>query len=234
MKKQSKLGALPSEDQKRILELCDRHTYDEVVVLVAKPRDQDGLDLKTNRSALSRFNRDHGTITANCQLASQFLELLDHQPLDFEDLVSPLAHLVGQSALVLAAQNRPYEEYRRLIDTFLRLERVGRERDKLWHAREAQRRSMAQCTNAPHTPGRPQPTQTTTPPPNTVKLDFTLPSFKATPSKPNNVKPTQADALKLPDLSNIFSDLSLKTPGNLTNLTKSHITTAPSRAVPCP
>src|SRR5262245_6504069 len=113
MKKQSKIRSLSTEDQNRIRQLCDGNTYDAVVELVAKPREQGGLDLKPNRSALSRRCSEHGTLALSSQLADQFLNLLEKQPLDLDDLISPMAHLVGQSAFLLLAQHRPFEEYRR-------------------------------------------------------------------------------------------------------------------------
>jgi hypothetical protein len=55
MRKLSKLAALPLPDQNLVIDLCSKHPYDDVVTLVAKPRSEGGLDLKTSRSALCRF-----------------------------------------------------------------------------------------------------------------------------------------------------------------------------------
>lgn len=55
MKSKSVFKALPPEDQQRILDLCARHTYDEVLEIIARPRPE-GLQLKTSYSALCRFN----------------------------------------------------------------------------------------------------------------------------------------------------------------------------------
>ena len=60
---------------------------------------------------------------------------------------------------------------------------------------------------------------------------------KQTPavSNPANIaKFPQTEAFKLPGNESLFSHLSSKTTGNLTNLTKSQITISPSKALPCP
>jgi hypothetical protein len=58
MNKRNKLRSLPREDQQRIIALCDKHTYEQVKILLAKPRPQ-GLALQTSASALCRFNSLH-------------------------------------------------------------------------------------------------------------------------------------------------------------------------------
>ena len=214
MRKQSKIRSLPSEDQKRILELCSQHTYDEVAGIVAKPRDQGGLDFKTNRSALSRFACEHGPITITSNLTSQFLDILEQQPTDFDELVPHITNLIAKSAFLLVAQHRPYEEYRRPLETFLRLEKLCRVREQILAEREEERRAWAQRTadlkalnlvqdpvskNNPPAAAKasnakpPQPPKTpvsSTPQPAPVTLDFALPSFQTPATKtPASSKP---------------------------------------------
>ena len=277
MRKQSKIRSLSTEDQKRILELCAEHTYDEVVDLVAKPRDQGGLDFKTNRGALSRFSLERGGITISSNLTCQFLDILEQQPTDFDELIPHMTNLIGQAAFLLVARHRPFEEYRRPLETFMRLEKLCREREKVLAEREQNRRAQAQLnaslqnlgivpsssnssshptTKSAPVPPSAKPAQPPIPsaprsepgarPVPPVALDYALPSFqtpakKPTPSAaanpPNIAKFPQPDAFKLPGNDSPFSHLShfsAKTPSNLTNLTKSHTTISPSKALPCP
>jgi hypothetical protein len=255
MKKQSKIRRLPTEDQKRIVELCAQHTYDEVAAIVAKPRAEGGLDFKTNRSALSRFSLEHGSITLTSNLTCQFLDILEQQPTDFDELLPHMTNLIGKAAFLLIAQHRPFEEYRRPLETFMRLEKLCREREKILDQREQDRRSQAQLradlraleTTAPQPASNPN---LTTPAPHSgpaappvppITLDYSLPSFQNarkpvahSPHQPNITKRPQDDAFKLPGKDIPFSHLSLQNPGNLTNLTKSHVTILPSEALPCP
>jgi hypothetical protein len=49
-----KFALLPPEDQKRIIELCNQHTYHEALEIIAKPRPE-GLQLESSYGALVRF-----------------------------------------------------------------------------------------------------------------------------------------------------------------------------------
>src|SRR5580765_232583 len=51
MRKISKLAALSPGDQQHVLGLCENNRYEDVVPILAKPRSQGGLDLKTSRTA---------------------------------------------------------------------------------------------------------------------------------------------------------------------------------------
>lgn len=53
-KPRSKFALLPPVDQKRIIELCDQHTYHEALEIIAKPRPE-GLQLESSYGALVRF-----------------------------------------------------------------------------------------------------------------------------------------------------------------------------------
>jgi hypothetical protein len=54
MKTKSLFKALPPEEQQKIIDLCNRHTYHEVLAILAKPRPE-GLQIETSYSALCRF-----------------------------------------------------------------------------------------------------------------------------------------------------------------------------------
>src|SRR5688572_11189742 len=53
-KPRSKFALLPPEDQKRVIELCDQHTYHEALDIIALPRPE-GLQLQSSYGALVRF-----------------------------------------------------------------------------------------------------------------------------------------------------------------------------------
>jgi hypothetical protein len=57
-KSRSKFAHLPPEDQKRIIELCDQHTYHEALEIIAQPRPE-GLQLESSYGALVRFYTAH-------------------------------------------------------------------------------------------------------------------------------------------------------------------------------
>ena len=60
MKRLNKFTRLPEEDQKLILNLCEKHTYKDVAQILAKPRDEGGLSFTTCESALCKFfNKSH-------------------------------------------------------------------------------------------------------------------------------------------------------------------------------
>jgi hypothetical protein len=56
MKSKSQFRQLPPEDQQRIIELCAQHPYEKAAEILARPRPE-GLQLKTSKSALCRFNK---------------------------------------------------------------------------------------------------------------------------------------------------------------------------------
>ena len=47
--------SLSREDQKQILDLCAKQTYDDIVDQLRKPRAEGGLDIATSRAALCRY-----------------------------------------------------------------------------------------------------------------------------------------------------------------------------------
>ena len=53
-KPRSKFALLPPEDQKRVIDLCNLHSYDEALEIIAKPRPE-GLQLQSSHGALVRF-----------------------------------------------------------------------------------------------------------------------------------------------------------------------------------
>ena len=54
-KPKNQFASLSQEDQKYILDLCAKETYDDIVDLLRKPRADGGLDIITSRAALCRF-----------------------------------------------------------------------------------------------------------------------------------------------------------------------------------
>jgi hypothetical protein len=80
MKKLSKLAKLPYADQRHILRLCESRTYDDVIRIIAPPREAGGLDVHTNKSALSRFNRDYGFIAQDHAILNQAIDTFNANP----------------------------------------------------------------------------------------------------------------------------------------------------------
>ena len=54
-KSKNQFASLSQEDQKYILDLCAKETYDDIVEQLRKPRAEGGLDIITSRAALCRF-----------------------------------------------------------------------------------------------------------------------------------------------------------------------------------
>src|SRR4029077_10721325 len=79
MKRISKLESLPGADQRTILNLCQHNTYDRVCQIVAQSREDGGLELKTDPSAVCRFNKKHSWLSCDTKLMDQFADLLNSQ-----------------------------------------------------------------------------------------------------------------------------------------------------------
>jgi hypothetical protein len=69
-KSRSKFAHLPPEDQKRVIELCDQHTYNEALEILAKPRPE-GLQLESSYGALVRFYTSHNQHARAAHLLGQ-------------------------------------------------------------------------------------------------------------------------------------------------------------------
>ena len=72
---------LDPQDQEYILRLCDDHTYDHVVEILARPRDAGGLALTTSRTSLGRFYTERSRDAIDTQLLAQYTNSLtfNHQ-----------------------------------------------------------------------------------------------------------------------------------------------------------
>jgi hypothetical protein len=77
VKSKSVFTALPPEDQQRIIALCNEHTYDQVVEIVARPRPE-GLQLKTSSSALCRFYCSYNSAARKAALLDQTASSLQY------------------------------------------------------------------------------------------------------------------------------------------------------------
>lgn len=58
LSKNSKFSGLSTEDQEKIIQLCDQEKYERVVEILARPRPE-GLNLQTSTSALCRFYKSY-------------------------------------------------------------------------------------------------------------------------------------------------------------------------------
>src|ERR1044071_2172759 len=97
MKKISKLDSLAAPDQRTILNLCQHNTYHRVCEIVAQPREDGGLALLTNVSAVCRFNQKHCWLGNDTQLLNQFADILNSQTKNNGlDIASAMIFLVQQ------------------------------------------------------------------------------------------------------------------------------------------
>jgi hypothetical protein len=54
-KTRNQFHTLPEQDRNLILDLCSKHSYEEAIEIISRPRPEGGLGLVTSRSALCRF-----------------------------------------------------------------------------------------------------------------------------------------------------------------------------------
>ena len=84
MKTKNRFKLLPPEDQQKIIDLCDRHPYTDVLDIIAKPRSEGGLQLQASYSALCRFylsaNREARKTTVLRQTAASLQYQRHHSP----------------------------------------------------------------------------------------------------------------------------------------------------------
>jgi hypothetical protein len=73
--KLNKFNSLSHEDKQFIITLCQNHTYNEAVQILAKPK-PDGLDFQTSPAALCRFYTAHSELETNAELADQLTKTL--------------------------------------------------------------------------------------------------------------------------------------------------------------
>jgi hypothetical protein len=105
-KSRSKFAHLPPEDQKRILELCEQHTYNEAFEIIARPRPE-GLQLETSYGALVRFCTNHNQQARAAQLLGQSARAVQ---------LSRQAHPGAlRGAILTMVESRIYDALRRNI-----------------------------------------------------------------------------------------------------------------------
>lgn len=63
-KSKSQFASLSQDDRNLILKLCSEREYTEVVEILAKPRSEGGLDIRTSRAALCRYFTQHQADTS--------------------------------------------------------------------------------------------------------------------------------------------------------------------------
>ena len=72
-KPKNQFASLSREDQKYVLDLCAKQTYDDIVDLLRKPRPDGGLDIATSRAALCRYfttSHEDSTLALLAQVAA--------------------------------------------------------------------------------------------------------------------------------------------------------------------
>src|ERR1051325_656285 len=124
MRKQAKLDGLPSEDQQYVLQLCATHSYDRTAAILAKPRDQGGLELSTNRSALCRFAQKHDTDPLDNRLEPILKRLKEMHPADSLDYSTALSRLLQERIFAHLVAEDDFHQVRREFDAYLTLKRL--------------------------------------------------------------------------------------------------------------
>lgn len=132
MRKISKLGSLNGDDQELIFDLCTKHTYPEIVAILAKSRADGGLELDTNPTALCRFNQEYGWFAGNGHLVQQFADVLAVQPTP--DLPDHIFTLVQRQVFLALARGRSLEDMKFQLRVYEKLLRFH-----LRQSREASR-----------------------------------------------------------------------------------------------
>ena len=109
MRKISKLAALPLADQNLVIDLCSKQPYDNVVILLAKPRLEGGLDLKTSRSALCRFaSTFHPDPDHLAREVKRLMPLLESTSIDPTVFPTAIRTLLEQHIFSQLAANEPF------------------------------------------------------------------------------------------------------------------------------
>src|SRR5688500_17690039 len=103
-KPRSKFALLPPEDQKRVIELCDQHTYHEALDIIAQPRPE-GLQLQSSYGALVRFYASYNQHARTAHLLGQ-----NARTIQFTRQAHPGAL---RGAILTMVESRIYEALRR-------------------------------------------------------------------------------------------------------------------------
>jgi hypothetical protein len=106
IKPRSKFALLPPADQKRIIELCDQHTYHEALEIIAKPRPE-GLQIESSYGALVRFYAAHNQQARAAHLLNQSARTVQ---------LTRQAHPGAlRGAILTMVESRIYEALRRQV-----------------------------------------------------------------------------------------------------------------------
>jgi hypothetical protein len=127
MRKLSKLAALAPADQNHVINLCSKHPYEHVVILLAKPRGDGGLDLQTSRSALCRFATTfHPDPDRLAHEIERLMPLLEATTQDAGLFPDAIRALLQQHIFSELAANKPFDTVARPFRILFKLEEQRR------------------------------------------------------------------------------------------------------------
>jgi hypothetical protein len=131
MKKLNKFELLTPEDQQLVLRACAENPYHIAIQLLARPRSEGGLSLRTSRSALQRFYVHHHPDQRSLELVGQFADAIRikgqaHLTAGFE-----AALVLVQTRILEALRNgRAVSDLEREFRSLERLQRCARAEEK--------------------------------------------------------------------------------------------------------
>src|ERR1051325_8117494 len=124
MRKQAKLDGLPSEDQQYVLQLCATHSYDGAAAILAKPRDQGGLEISTSRSALCRFAQKHDREPLDNRLEPILKRLKEMPPEDSLEYATALSRFLQEKIFANLVAEEDFQQVRHKFNAYLNLKRL--------------------------------------------------------------------------------------------------------------
>src|ERR1051325_5107002 len=133
MRKQSKLAGLPREDQNHVLHLCAPRAYQAPAAMLAKPPDQGGLGLATNRAALCRFAQKNDTDPLDNRLEPVLQRLREMHPADSLDYSTALSRLLQEKIFAHLVAEDDFQQVRHKFDAYLTLKRLILAERKVTH-----------------------------------------------------------------------------------------------------
>ena len=137
MKRLNKFSQLPKEDQTLILNLCEKLTYKEAALQLAKPRAEGGLGFTTSPSDLCKFNTRHHPEAIATEALGQFSAAIRvqhqaHGEANFEALLG----LVQNRLLEAMRAGKSVADLDKEFRTLQRVQKCFLEHEKFRHNNE--------------------------------------------------------------------------------------------------
>jgi hypothetical protein len=137
MKRLNKFSQLPKEDQSFILKLCEKMTYKQACIELAKPRGEGGLGFTTSPGDLCKFNTRHHPEAIATEAWGQFASAIRvqhqaHGEANFEALLG----LVQNRLLEAMRAGKPLSDLDKEFRTLARVQKCFLADEKFRHNNE--------------------------------------------------------------------------------------------------